>query len=299
MQTALGVAVVVGLLLRFGGGPFLTALGSLRPWTLIVALAVTACGTLCTAYRWRQVAAALGVPVRFGRAVGAYYGSQLLDSTLPGGVLGDVHRGLRHGQDGHPLGRSLRSVAWERVLGQVVQVLVTAAVLLAVPSPLRAAWPVITAVAGAAAVTALTVGARACRRRRHRRSRRRTVRAVVDDWRAIAGRPGTVPRIALASVGALACTVTLFVLSAAAVDPRLVTARLVPVTLTVLLIGALPINLAGWGPREGAAAWTFATVGWSGAQGLSVSVVFGVLALVGTLPGVAVLLARRRGAPDG
>jgi len=303
------VAVVVALLVRFGGGPLLAALRSLHPWVLMTGLAVTAGGTLCAAYRWRQIATALAVPVGWRRAVGAYYGSQLLNSTLPGGVLGDLHRGLRHGQDGHPLGRSLRSVAWERALGQAISVLVTATVLLAVPSPLQPR-PVVTAlVALAAAALAclaagvrarrLDAGVRARRRRRHPRPRRRMITTVRQDWQAIAHPPGALLRSALASVATLACTVALFVLSAVAIDPGLLTGRLLPVALVVLLVGALPINVAGWGPREGAAAWAFAAAGWDAEQGLSVSVVFGVLALVGTLPGVVVLVTRRRRASHG
>jgi hypothetical protein len=52
----------------------------------------------------------------------------------------------------------------------------------------------------------------------------------------------------------------------------------------------LPTNIAGWGPREGAAAWVFAMAGLGAAEGVATAVVYGVMALVATLPG-AVLLA--------
>jgi hypothetical protein len=100
------------------------------------------------------------------------------------------------------------------------------------------------------------------------------------------------PRIGIASVGAACGHLTVFLLAARSVAPHLAIGMLVPVALLVLVIGALPVNIAGWGPREGAAAWAFGSAGLGAAQGLSVSVLFGVLALVGTLPG-AVLLARR------
>ena len=54
-------------------------------------------------------------------AVPAYYRSQFLNTTLPGGILGDVHRGVVHGRDVGDVGRGLRAVAWERTAGQVVQ----------------------------------------------------------------------------------------------------------------------------------------------------------------------------------
>ena len=47
---------------------------------------------------------------------------------------------------------------------------------------------------------------------------------------------------------------------AAAVGVPLSPARLVPLALVVLLAGSVPLNVGGWGPREGVAAWVFAAV---------------------------------------
>jgi bacteriorhodopsin len=59
----------------------------------------------------------------------------------------------------------------------------------------------------------------------------------------------------------------------------------------VLVAAAIPLNVAGWGPREGVAAWAFASAGLGAAQGATVAVLYGVLALVAVLPG-GVLLTR-------
>jgi hypothetical protein len=76
---------------------------------------------------------------------------------------------------------------------------------------------------------------------------------------------------------------------------------LLPLAMLVLLAMAVPANVAGWGPREGVAAWAFAVAGLGAAQGVATAVVYGVMALVATLPGAAVLavaLLRRRAATD-
>ena len=52
---------------------------------------------------------------------------------------------------------------------------------------------------------------------------------------------------------------------------------------------AIPVNLAGWGLREGAAAWAFAAAGLGAATGATVAVAYGVLAFVATLPGAVLL----------
>jgi hypothetical protein len=75
--------------------------------------------------------------------------------------------------------------------------------------------------------------------------------------------------------------------------------RLLPLALVVLLASAVPANIAGWGPREGAAAWAFGAVGLSAGEGVTVAVVYGVLALVATLPGAVMLRAGRAHRRDG
>ena len=65
-----------------------------------------------------------------------------------------------------------------------------------------------------------------------------------------------------------------------------------------LVAMSVPVGLAGWGPREGAAAWSFAVTGLGAAQGVAVATTYGVLAAVATLPGLVVVVAtwcRRRG----
>ena len=51
------------------------------------------------------------------------------------------------------------------------------------------------------------------------------------------------------------------------------------------------MNIGGWGPREGVAAWAFAAAGLGADQGVATAVVYGVMALVASLPGAAVLVA--------
>ena len=64
--------------------------------------------------------------------------------------------------------------------------------------------------------------------------------------------------------------------------------------LLALLAMGVPLNIGGWGPREGVAALVFGAAGLGAALGLTTAVVYGVLALVASLPGAGVLLFRSR-----
>ena len=65
--------------------------------------------------------------------------------------------------------------------------------------------------------------------------------------------------------------------------------RLLPLALLVMLVMVLP-SVGGWGPREGATAWAFGAAGLGAAHGVATAVVYGVMVLVGTLPGAVVLV---------
>ncbi len=284
-----GAAILAVLFWRVGAGPFVDGLRLTTAWALTAAMAITSLTTLCCAWRWSLVAGGLGVDVPLRAAVGAYYRSQLLNSTLPGGVLGDVHRGVLHGRAVGDLGRGLRSVAWERASGQAVQALLTVAVLLLLPPTgslrLAVAW-----VAAAVASVGLVV---AISRLNRGRLTTRIARAVTSDLRGSVLSRRAWPGIVLASTVALMGHVAVFVVAVQVTGTTLPMGRLLPLALVVLLASAVPANIAGWGPREGAAAWAFGAVGLSAAEGVTVAVVYGVLALVATLPGAVILVAGR------
>jgi len=155
VTTAVRITAAAGVLAflvwRVGTGPFLDGLQAVDGGALAAASALAVLTTVCCAWRWRIVARGLGVDLPLGTAVAAYYRSLFLNVTLPGGVVGDVHRGISHGRDTSDVGRGLRAVAWERSAGQVVQVVLTVAVLLVVPSPVRSIAPLVAFVLIAAA----------------------------------------------------------------------------------------------------------------------------------------------------
>jgi hypothetical protein len=181
----------------------------------------------------------------------------------------------------------------------VVQVVLTVAVVVLLPSPLRPLG-----LAAAAALVALALILVLVRGRERRASGRPALvrRTITDDLQVLRSR-GVLLTIAVTSTGAVAGHLLVFVLAAriAGVDAPL--HQLLPLAAIVLLAAGLPTNAAGWGPREGVAAWAFAAAGLGAAAGVTTAVVYGVMALVATLPGVVVLLGgyrhddRGRGVP--
>ncbi|NOQ46454.1 MAG: UPF0104 family protein [Desulfobulbaceae bacterium] len=62
----------------------------------------------------------------------------------------------------------------------------------------------------------------------------------------------------------------------------------------VILLTILPISLAGWGLREGAMVGFFLLIGAEKASVLSFSILYGILVLVASIPGLIVFLAQKK-----
>jgi hypothetical protein len=232
------------------------------------------------------VAGGLGVDLSLPAAVAAYYRSVFLNVTLPGGIVGDVHRGVSHGRDVSDVGRGLRAVAWERFAGQVVQAAITVVVLLALPSPVRSSMPIV-AIAVVAAVICLLIIARA-RPGDTRSAWARARGALAGDIRdGLLARRAWVG-IMLASALVLSGHAVTFMLAARSAGVIVASTRMLPIALIVMVAMVLP-NVGGWGPREGVTAWVFGAAGLGAGRGVTTAVIYGVMVLVASLPGAAVL----------
>jgi glycosyltransferase 2 family protein len=283
-----GCALTLAILVwRLGASPFLDGIRAVDGRALAAAAVIAALTTACCAWRWKIVADGLGVELSLPAAVAAYYRSQFLNLTLPGGIVGDVHRGVSHGRDVHDVGRGLRAVAWERIAGQVVQVLLTVVVLLVLPSPVHSSMPVVaTAVLVAAFGVALIARARTDGAR-SAWARVRTA-AAADIRGALLARKAW-PRIALASALVVGGHAATFLIAARAAGTAAPVSQMVPIALLVLAAGVLP-SVGGWGPREGVTAWVFGAAGLHAGRGVATAVVYGIMVLVASLPGAAVLV---------
>jgi uncharacterized membrane protein YbhN (UPF0104 family) len=298
LRLAAGVIVLWFLVRQLGAAPFEDGLRAVTWQAVVAAVTLTALTTVCSAWRWQVVARALGVGIGLADAVRAYYRSLFLNSVLPGGVLGDVHRAVMHGRDAGDVVLGLRAVGWERLWGQVTQAVVTVVVLLTLPSPVRPALPyVLAGMAGVAGCAVLVVGLAA---RRGRPRLARAARAVSADLRRGLLVPDVWPQLTLASVLVVAGHTLTFVIAARVAGSTAPLGELVALLMIIQVAGVIPLSIGGWGLREGAAAWAFAAAGLGAATGVTVATLYAVLMLAAVAPGAGLLLkdaVRRRRDP--
>jgi uncharacterized membrane protein YbhN (UPF0104 family) len=295
LRLAAGVTVLWFLGRELGAAPFEDGLRAVTWPGVVAAVTLTALTTMCSAWRWQVVARALGTDIGLPRATGAYYRSLFLNSVLPGGILGDVHRAVTQGRRAGDVAQGVRAVGWERLCGQIVQAVVTAVVLLALPSPVRPALPYVLAGIAGVVVCAVLVVSVAARLGRSRPAR--AARAIATDLRRGLLVRGVWPQLTLASVLVVVGHTATFVIAARIAGCTAPLGELIALLMVVQIAAAIPLNIGGWGPREGAAAWAFAAAGLGAANGVTVSTLYAVLMLIAVTPGAGLLLkdaARRR-----
>ena len=293
LQWAFGAAIVVGTIAVVGTGPLVRGLLAVSPAALLVATLLTAAATCAAAWRWRTVSWQLGLPMPWTRAVAAYYRSQFVNTVLPGGVIGDVHRAYRHGTSSAELPIAARAVAMERVAGQLVQAVVTVGALAALglgsglSAWLSASLPAVARAATAVALLALAALVVVVASGRARRM----LRHELSLLRAVFRAPLATLSIAAASVVVVAAHAGTFVVACLAVGIEASPPELVGLALIALAAASLPLNVGGWGLREVATAAAFAAVGLGSGAGLAASAAFGILTIAAVLPGAVVLIA--------
>ena len=260
-------------------------LAQMRPFWIGLALVLSVVQVAASAWRWRFTAGRLGIELPFSIAMREYYVAMFLNQVIPGGVVGDVSRAWRHARAQSLLrsasGPAVRAVILERASGQVVMAMVALLSVVSLPLGLGVTWWW-----GVLAVGVVVSGFWYW------------VRDLNDT--SLAGRFWRDARLALfaglafplqfaSSVLVVATYLTTYVIAARAIGVETPLLVLAPLVAPVLLTMLIPVTVAGWGLREGAAALLWGMAGLTAVDGVAISVAYGLLVLLSTLPGGFVL----------
>lgn len=294
VQALVTVALLVLLWRVADGADALATVLTANPLWLLAALAALTLHTVAAAERWRVTAGALGLTLGRAHALREYYLAQLVNQSVPGGVVGDAGRAVRSREQAG-LTVAAQAVIVERAAGQVA-VLATMVVAIAItaltPGGLNSpSWILgLAAAIALGAVGALVVVGLATRlpgrlgRRLSELGRTAAVALLGRDvvWRQLG--------LSAATTASILAAFAFCALSIGLVLPPAAVLALVPLILLTMLI---PVTISGWGLREGAAAALLPLAGATASASLATSVLFGLIGLVAVLPGLAVVWLRR------
>ena len=283
--------VIIGLLWSLVDGPGALVLLAKANWLyLLLAFVAVNLQTIASAWRWHRVAARLGQHIAPRHAVAEYYVSQLVNQSLPGGVLGDAARAFRaRHQSG--LGVAAKAVIIERLAGQIAMFGLLAVALawaLLTPGGLALTLGPDHLLAGALCIVALAALAVLGFSLARRYGRQHLGRSISM---ALFARGAWIEQLPLAGV-IVALNLSSFTLCALATGTTLDAEGILVLVPLILCAMLIPTTVAGWGFREGAASALFPLAGATAAAGFAASIAFGLVILAASMPGLFFLQQR-------
>ncbi|MGB1950011.1 MAG: lysylphosphatidylglycerol synthase transmembrane domain-containing protein [Marinobacter sp.] len=289
--------LLLGLLWWLDVPDLMAELERFQLWVVVPALALTVVQVCVSAWRWRFTARCLSLQLPLVVAVKEYYLATFLNQVLPGGVLGDVNRAWRHSLDAASRLASVHAVVIERLSGQVVLVALAAllmAVAFAVGGGINGrpgatlpgsgaidAFRLLFVLALFLAMLAAAAVIFRTRLLRYGRQLAGDIRAALLRW--------PVWLIQLASsllvVGSYLAVFVVLAFGAGYLVEDNSLLILLALCSGLLLSMVIPVTVAGWGVREGAAAVLWPLAGLPAEQGVALSIGYGLLVLLSSLPG--------------
>jgi uncharacterized membrane protein YbhN (UPF0104 family) len=266
-------------------------------YTLPVSLVLVYGFITVLAMRWATVLKALGTPWTLRNTFSVVMIGQFFSQVLPSGVGGDMVRAWLAHDSGVRLSVAIASVMIDRLAGLLVLLILVTAGLPALlhihPGADAVGGTVIVLVCGYFGLGLVlffnSLPAALDRFRLARSLRQFAIRA-----RTALLRPATViPILFYGLINQIGVVLVVYILAQGLGLSVSFTSCLLVVPLSNL-VQILPISVAGWGLREGffVAMFRFFDVGAD--KALALSMVFGILILVASLPGGVIWLLRKR-----
>ena len=291
LRAAVSIGLLAGLAWWSDLGTVVSRLAEMRPGWVLLAVAISVVQVAVLAWRWRFTAGCLGVDLSYTAAWREYYLSIFLNQLLPGGVMGDVSRAWRQARTQtrlqEPGGPAVRAVIFERLSAQAVMTTVAVVSLLALPVTVNRGSRLV--LFGAGAVAVLIVIAMVVWMRRQFSAQSLAGRVLAELGAAHLSGPVFAAQLGSAAI-VVGTYLATYVTAARAVGVDTPLPVLLPLVAPVLMTMLIPVTVAGWGLREAAAAVLWGAVGLTAADGVLVSVAYGLLVLIGSLPGALFLM---------
>lgn len=294
-KATLSAALIALLLRSIDAATLASQLRELSAASLAIATTLIALQAMLLGWRWHRIVALLGGHLSVSNAVWWVFVGLFFNNALPTSVGGDAVRIWQLRKSGEPLALSIGSVAIERGTGLVLLALLISACTPAVwtmigPQSLRlglaALGPALLAGLIGAAFVDKAIGAWLPA------ASRQALAWLGDGLRSLAARPA-----ALAEVGMLGVTASFTgLLSAYVLGHGLGIALSLPAYIVLaggaVLLTVLPISLGGWGVREIGMVGLLGAVGIPAERALLLSLAWGALPLLVSLPAGVVWLLR-------
>jgi glycosyltransferase 2 family protein len=260
---------------------------------IFIALSILIIQVLVANFRWKVVLFNLNINVPSRDILKILWIGLFFNQLLPSSVGGDAFRGYYLYKRGFTLSQSVLSVMLDRMIGflsLVIMVLGTLFFVLDIVSDPIAQWGVLTLTIGASITLLLVLSLDHFSKRLIHWKLFRGLSTVAFEGRKLVLKfsPGFKLLIIGFSIHLLTIFVYLLLLKGMNLDVNLIKFALIIPILGLLMLA--PISIAGWGLREGVMVIGLGYLGVLPENAFVLSILYGILLLVVSLPGLLIWL---------
>jgi uncharacterized protein (TIRG00374 family) len=298
----LKVAITLGLLgyllRKVDVAPVLTQIRAIAPVAAIVGALILLAQLVLLGLRWQLVNRIVDAPMQGWQVLRLTMIGHFFNQVLPSGLAGDAVRAWLASRQGVQLGRLVRGIVCDRIVGLVVLVIIIGVTFVVSPHLAADKLPAThvfrtIAVLGLSALAALFLWGEQVAGLLIRYRLTEPLGKLTRDLHRVHYSRGTSAAILGLAAAVHLLNVAVIYVCARGMHIELDFGAALIVIPAVMLVSMAPISFAGWGVREGAMIFGLGLLGISAAAALAVSVAFGILQFLLGLPGAALWLALR------
>jgi uncharacterized membrane protein YbhN (UPF0104 family) len=219
--------------------------------------------------RWWYILRRLDLPIAYPRVTSSYFAGELINQVMPGGVAGEIYRGLHHRRQAG-LAKLSASIVIDRAYGVVT--LTLAAIIALSPMALSIQYPILLSALILLSIIALIL----------------MVRYI--NWPVDIGLDELTLRDHLIAVVisamAMALIIAGFIIIAHGIGVRMGILPIVQICIIMMLASLIPFSFGDWGIREGVLTGLLVMSGQPAAQGMAIGILFGLTNIIASLPGL-------------
>lgn len=262
---------------------------------IVLAILLQLISTSLAAYRWSLIMQTLNFNQPFLFYLASYFKGAFFNQALPGSIGGDAIRGLELGSLGYSKKEAFFGIFIDRIVGLAGLLILNLGANI-VSGGILPAWlfHLINAlcVGGISGFLILILLRKVAWLRKYRATR--LFADLSHRFRQVyATKQAIVLQLGLSIIIHFLSVFSLFEL-ACAVGIELPLGLFLVTVPPVFLLTLIPISLAGWGVRESAMVGIFILVGASKEMILSVSILYGIMLIFASLPGLFVWLRGKK-----
>ena len=244
-----------------------------------------------SAYRWMYISSKNGSEMNFLYCLKFYYISTFINNILPGGVVGDIYRAYSARESDNNLinlSKSVQGIVFERLSGQIMMFfifLISLTFFFLINAKYVAFLFTVVPVLLITFIIYIVV-------RKIYFNKISSNEIVINFRKIFSGK--IFWNHTIISFFVVLSYIVIYIISAEALGLSIDCFTFFVFTPIVLFSMTLPVSIGGWGVREGTALLIAFLLGLSASSSISVAVMYGILNLFCSLPGLYFLLSLRK-----